>query len=59
MLKIQSNINKHLQLQHWLGIILIILLISGWFYPPLGYFMVFCMVMAIGYGVIKGRYWCD
>lgn len=35
------------------------LIIGGWFYPPLGYFMVFCMFAAMALGVIKGRKWCD
>lgn len=48
--------------RHWkplLGGILILLLLGGWFYPPLGYFMIVCMVMAMGIGAIKGRHWCD
>ncbi|KJS22231.1 MAG: hypothetical protein VR72_06825 [Clostridiaceae bacterium BRH_c20a] len=59
MIEINSKTNKQLKVQQWLGFILVALLIGGWFYPPLSYFMVFCMVMAMGYGVIKGRYWCD
>lgn len=47
------------KVQFWLGIVFLALLVGGWLYPPLGYFMVFCMVMAMGYGFIKGRYWCD
>jgi len=42
-----------------LGIIMVLLLLGGWFFPPLGYFMVFCMVMAMGIGMVKGRHWCD
>ena len=48
--------------RHWkplLGGILILLLLGGWLYPPLGYFMIVCMVMAMGIGAIKGRHWCD
>ncbi|MDA8211047.1 MAG: 4Fe-4S binding protein [Clostridia bacterium] len=37
----------------------ILLLIASWFFPPLGYFMLFCMLAAMVIGVIKGRYWCD
>lgn len=42
-----------------MGISFLLLLFGGWFYPPLGYFMIVCMVMAMGIGVIKGRHWCD
>lgn len=45
--------------QPLLGLILLLILVGGWFYPPLGYFMIFCMVMAMGIGIIKGRHWCD
>jgi polyferredoxin len=36
-----------------------LLLVGGWFFPPLGYVLVACMVAGIGYGIAKGRYWCD
>jgi len=42
-----------------LGLLLPILLLGGWWFPPLGYFMIFCMVMAMGIGLFKGRSWCD
>lgn len=54
-----SAVEKHRRLQPLIGITLVLLLIGGWFYPPLGYFLLFCMVMAMGIGVIKGRNWCD
>jgi polyferredoxin len=41
------------------GILFIALLIGGWFYYPLGYFLLFCMLMAMGIGFVKGRNWCD
>lgn len=41
------------------GLIFIALLIGGWFYYPLGYFLLFCMLMAMGIGFAKGRNWCD
>lgn len=52
-------VNKGRHRQPLLGLVLVLLLVGGWFYPPLGYFMVFCMVMAMGIGIIKGRHWCD
>ncbi len=45
--------------QALLGVALLLLLAGGWLCPPLGYFMVFCMVMAMGIGALKGRAWCD
>lgn len=51
-------IEKRRQRRPLLGSILLLLLLGGWFYPPLGYFMIVCMVMAMGIGMIKGRYWC-
>jgi len=42
-----------------LSIAFVTLLIGGWFYPPFGYFMVFCMFATMALGVIKGRKWCD
>ncbi len=39
--------------------VFIFLLIGGWFFPILGYFIVFCMILGIGTGIFKGRKWCD
>lgn len=52
-------IEKNRQRKPLLGSSLLLLLLGGWFYPPLGYFMIVCMVMAMGIGAIKGRHWCD
>ncbi|MEW6187236.1 MAG: 4Fe-4S binding protein [Thermodesulfobacteriota bacterium] len=41
------------------GVAFMALLVGGWLYYPLGYFLVFCMVMAMGIGLFKGRNWCD
>jgi ferredoxin-type protein NapH len=41
------------------GILFVALLVGGWFYYPLGYFLIFCMVIAMGIGFVKGRNWCD
>lgn len=35
------------------------LLLGGIFFPPVGYFMLFCMIAAMAFGVLKGRSWCD
>ena len=39
--------------------ILPIIVIGGWRYPILGYFLPFCMVVGIAIALFKGRYWCD
>ncbi|RJQ64943.1 MAG: 4Fe-4S binding protein [Desulfobacteraceae bacterium] len=53
------TISKGRRWQPLLGFILVLLLVDGWFFPPLGYFMIFCTVMAMGIGIVKGRHWCD
>ena len=58
-MKSKSVIEGRRRRQPLFGIVLIILLLGGWVYPPFGYFMIFCMVMAMGIGVVKGRHWCD
>lgn len=39
--------------------ILPVILIAGWRYPVLGYFIPFCMVAGLGIAAFRGRYWCD
>ena len=34
-------------------------LIGGWFWPILGYFIPLCMVLGLGIGIFRGRQWCD
>jgi len=36
-----------------------VILIGGWFYPLLGYFVPLCMLLGIGIGLFRGRKWCD
>ena len=35
------------------------ILMAGWRYPILGYFIPLCMVAGVGVAVFRGRYWCD
>lgn len=35
------------------------IIIAGWRYPVLGYFIPFCMVLGISFGLWRGRIWCD
>lgn len=36
-----------------------IILVGGWFYPFLGYFIPFCMLLGLGSSFFWGRKWCD
>ncbi len=42
-----------------MAIIFLIILIGGWRYPLLGFFIPFCMILGIGIGLFRGRKWCD
>lgn len=42
-----------------LGIFFVLFLTLGWFYKPLGFFIVFCMFAGIGIAFFAGRKWCD
>jgi ferredoxin-type protein NapH len=33
--------------------------VGGWRYPVLGYFIPLCMLAGMGIALFKGRYWCD
>lgn len=52
-------VQTHKKLQPWFSLSFVMLLIGAWLYYPLGYFLLLCMVGAMGIGIIKGRYWCD
>ena len=39
--------------------VFLFVLIGGWFWPLLGYFVPFCMLIGIGIGLFRGRKWCD
>jgi polyferredoxin len=51
--------DKHRSRQLLIGITLLLFIIGGWFYPPIGYFLLICMIGAMGIGIFKGRNWCD
>lgn len=48
---------KRLQSYTWIGLPLV--LIGGWFFPKLGFFLLSCMIGAAGVALYKGRAWCD
>jgi polyferredoxin len=59
-MQVASNFaENHQKLQIWISLLFMALLIGGWFYLPLGYFMIVCMFAAMVVGIIKDRYWCD
>jgi ferredoxin-type protein NapH len=45
--------------QFFTGVLFLTVLVGGWFYPLLGFFIPLCMVAGIGIGFLKGRKWCD
>ncbi|PKL52617.1 MAG: 4Fe-4S binding protein [Nitrospira bacterium HGW-Nitrospira-1] len=59
MLKLEqlNKKRRRLQLYTWPGLPIVI--IGGWFYPKLGFFLLGCMLGAITIAFYKGRAWCD
>jgi polyferredoxin len=45
--------------QKYTSIALPVVLLGGWFYPPLGFFLLLCMAGALGIALFNGRSWCD
>ncbi len=45
--------------QFFMGLLFLSILIGGWFWPLLGYFIPLCMFLGIGLGLWRGRKWCD
>jgi polyferredoxin len=41
------------------GVIFPLVIVGGWFYPMLGYFIPICMVGGISIAFFQGRKWCD
>lgn len=42
-----------------MAVVFVFILIGGWFYPLLGYFIPACMLLGVGIAISKGRKWCD
>lgn len=54
------EVDRHRAWQRYTALLLPVILLVGWLiFPPLGYVILGCMAAGIGYGVTKGRYWCD
>jgi polyferredoxin len=45
--------------QFLMAAVFLVILIGGWRYPLLGYFMPLCMFLGMGIGLWRGRKWCD
>lgn len=45
--------------QFFMGLGFIVIIVTGWYLPLLGFFIPLCMLFGIGMGVIRGRKWCD
>src|SRR3989338_1948141 len=45
--------------QIFMAMIFLLVLVEGWYYSLLGYFIPICMLLGIGIGFFKGRKWCD
>lgn len=42
-----------------LGTLFLGLLVAGWFYSLIGYFIPLCMVAGVGLAAVRGRKWCN
>ncbi|MBI4846029.1 MAG: 4Fe-4S binding protein [Candidatus Omnitrophica bacterium] len=45
--------------QIFMSLVFLGILIGGWVYPLLGYFIPLCMFLGIGISFFQGRKWCD
>jgi len=59
MKPLTTALRKRAYQQWMLWWILPFILVAGWWYPILGFFIPFCMVAGIGIALFKGRLWCD
>ena len=50
---------KRKGLQKITSVILPLVIIGAWIYPPLGFSLLICMVGAVGIAMYNGRAWCD
>jgi polyferredoxin len=50
---------KRQKKQFFMGIIFIAILLLGWRYPLVGFFIPLCMLLGAGIGLANGRKWCD
>jgi ferredoxin-type protein NapH len=50
---------KRKKLQSYTSVALPVVLIGGWTFPLLGFFLLLCMFGAVGIAFYRGRAWCD
>jgi polyferredoxin len=53
-----SQVKRRIK-QFFMAGIFIVIIILGWVYPMLGYFIPLCMLLGIAIGLFRGRKWCD
>ena len=59
MSEFETAKKKRLIKQVLTAVIFPVVIIGGWFYPVLGYFIPICMVAGITIAFYRGRKWCD
>lgn len=59
MSPLQAAIKRRARRQHWLWWTLPVMVVAGWRYPVLGYFIPLCMAAGLGIAIFRGRSWCD
>jgi len=50
---------KRFFVQFFMGAVFVAILIGGWRFPLLGFFIPACMVLGMAIGAVRGRKWCD
>ncbi|MGB8226992.1 MAG: 4Fe-4S binding protein [Sedimentisphaerales bacterium] len=59
MNEFQNAKKKRFTKQILTAVIFPVVIIGGWFYPVLGYFIPICMIAGISIAFFRGRKWCD
>jgi polyferredoxin len=49
----------HAKIQKYIGVVLIPIIVAGFYYTWLGYAVLGCMIAGLGVAIFKGRKWCD
>ena len=57
--RLERSKKSRLIRQFLAGSLFIALLIGGWFYSIIGYFIPLCMVIGVSVASVKGRTWCN
>lgn len=54
-----SEKRKRTIIQSVSTVIFVVIIVAGWFYPVLGYFIPACMLFGIAVAFFRGRLWCN